>query len=175
MTIKRKRRAFARWKKIHQSPHANLDEAVSSAGTDLKPNSSEENRQGSCCPEGTPSSISPSEQPPYPCTPASHTWGLCNIGAVEATPSSLPSTQINSPTYNDFDHIYSENQSEESGAGDQFHPVDYCTFSGPPPKKHPCCFPFQPPQHLICLLSLFLSVSTLYSAQLSLFMSFCLS
>lgn len=72
MTIKRKKkkrrrkREFDQWKKIHQAPHANLDEAVSSAGTDLKSNGAEENRQGSCCPEETPSSIGPSVQPPLP-------------------------------------------------------------------------------------------------------------
>lgn len=73
---KRRKREFAQWKKIHQSPHANLDEAVSSAGADLKPNGAGENRQGSCCPEETASSISPLVQPPHP-APQRLTHGDC--------------------------------------------------------------------------------------------------
>lgn len=51
------------WKKIHKSPHANLDEAVSSPGAELKSSGAEENRQGSCCPEETPPPPPPSSTP----------------------------------------------------------------------------------------------------------------
>lgn len=67
MAIKRrKRRKHSGWKKIHQSALTELDGAISS-GADLKSNGGEENRQGSCCPEETPSSsIHPSVQRPHP-------------------------------------------------------------------------------------------------------------
>lgn len=65
MTIKSRRRKklqrkrlFSGGKTIHPAHFTNLDEAVSSACTDLKSNSTEENTQGSCFVGETPSHYS---------------------------------------------------------------------------------------------------------------------